>query len=358
MRAAVLREVGQSLSIEEVDTSPLHPREVLVQVAAAGLCHSDLHFIDGEYETDLPAVLGHESAGVVEEVGDQVQYVAPGDHVITCLSVFCGECDHCTRGRPNLCVQRDLVNRASGEPSRLHQRGRTIHQCLNTSSFAEKQLVHERAVVKVRDEMPLDRAALIGCSVTTGLGTVFRTAGVRPGESVVVIGCGGVGLAAVQGARIAGANQIIAVDRVAPKLDLARHVGATDAIDTVDAVAAVLDMTGGVHHAFEAAGTPATAKQGFLMLRPGGTLTIMGLIPGGRVVELPGDRFFAERKVQGSALGSNRFRTDMPQYVDMYLDGRLLLDEMISERIGLEDVNRGFARMGSGEHARSVIMFE
>jgi len=212
MKAAVLHEVNQPLVIEEVRTRKPAAHEVLIRTAVAGLCHSDLHFIEGLYPHPLPAVLGHESAGVVEQVGSEVSYVRPGDHVITCLSVFCGTCENCTGGRPVLCTNT-AVKLPPGVARRLEwDRPEQLHTFLNLSSFAEQMLVHENAVVKIRDDMPLDRAALIGCGVITGFGAATNTARVAPGETVAVIGCGGVGMAAINGAYVAGAARIIAVD--------------------------------------------------------------------------------------------------------------------------------------------------
>ncbi len=361
MKAAVLRAVGLPLTIEDVQLAEPGPFEVLVDVAAAGLCHSDVVFMTGGYPTHLPAVFGHESAGVVAAVGPKVTHVAPGDHVITCLSVFCGRCALCLAGRSNICEDREATARGPDEPPRISKLGKPLHQFLELGSFAEQMLVHENAVVRVTKDIPLDRASLLGCGVATGLGAVFNTAAVRPGETAVVIGCGGVGLSAVQGARIAGAGRVIAVDRVAAKLDLAAGLGATDVIDAAatDPVDAVLALTGGrgVHHAFEAVGLAATAEQAFAMLARGGTATLIGLAPLGARLSLPAHAFMYERRVQGSVMGSNRFRIDVPRYVGMYLDGRLRLDEMVTERFALADINQGFARMRTGEVARNVVVF-
>jgi S-(hydroxymethyl)glutathione dehydrogenase/alcohol dehydrogenase len=314
----------------------------------------------GAYPYPTPTVLGHESAGVVEAVGEGVTYVKPGDHVISCLSVFCGKCVACLSGRPHMCAKEGL-SRAFTGPQRLSMGdGSPCHQFLHLSSFAEHMLVHENALVKIRDDMPLDRAALIGCSVTTGLGAVFRTAAVPAMATVAVIGCGGVGLNVVQGAAIAGASRVIAVDMNETKLKMAEQFGATDMVDASkgDAVAQVQALTGGgVEYAFEAIGLKATAEQAWQMLAPGGTATVVGMIPIGQSVELNGFDFLAEKKIQGSNMGSNRFRFDMPRYVDLYMDGRLKLDELVSARIGLEDVNDGFEQMKKGEIARSVIVF-
>lgn len=363
MRAAVLNSIPGHLDIEEIDIAEPGPREVLIRTAAAGLCHSDLHFMEGNYSFPCPAVLGHESAGVVEAVGSMVHYVQPGDHVITCLSAFCGHCSQCTDGHLSLCENKgtELV-RQVGEPPRLTRGdGETVNQYLHLSSFAERMLVHEHALVKIDPEMPLDTAALIGCGVTTGLGAVFRTARVAPGETVAVIGCGGIGLSAIQGARIAGANRIVAVDTNAAKLELAQQLGATHMVDasTTDPVDAVKGLTGGgVHHSFEAVGMKVTAEQAYEMLRNGGQATVIGMIPIGTKIEIHGVELLYEKTLTGSNMGSNQFRTDMPRYIEMYLDGRLHLDEMVSQRIGLDDINDGFAEMKTGNVARSVIVFD
>jgi S-(hydroxymethyl)glutathione dehydrogenase/alcohol dehydrogenase len=362
MRAAIMRAVGEPLTIEDVDVDRPAEFEVLIDVAAAGLCHSDVHFMTGAYPTRPPAVMGHESAGVVSAVGERVTHVRPGDHVITCLSMFCGTCDECLSGHPNRCSNRAASRRPGDAPPRLSIGGEPLTQLFDLGSYAEQILVAENAVVKVRSDAPLGTAVLLGCGVTTGLGAVFNTAGVRPGETMAVIGCGGIGLGAVQGGRIAGANRIIAIDRVASKLETARQLGATDTVETTsvdDVVAAVKELTaGGVHHAFEAIGLASTAAQAFQMLRRGGTATVLGMIPLGEQVSVHGFDLLMEKRLQGSDMGSNRFRIDIPRYLDMYMDGRLQLDEMVSNRIPIDDINQGFDQMLSGAIARNVITFD
>ena len=360
MKAAVFREINKPMEVEEVAVSKPGPREVLVRTAAAGVCHSDLHFFNGTYPGQLPMVLGHESAGVVEAVGSDVHYVKPGDHVITCLSVFCGHCEFCLTGHLSLC-QEPETRRAPDQEPRISQAGAPMQQFANLGSFTEMMLVHEHAVAKIRDDMPLDRAALIGCGVTTGVGAVIHTAKVEPGATVAVIGCGGVGLSCINGAAIAGASRVIAVDMVASKLELARKFGATDVVNAaeVDAINEVKALTeGGVHYSFEAIGLKATAEQAFGMLRNGGTATVIGMIPPGDMVSLHGPEFLFEKKIQGSMMGSNRFRVDMPRFVDLYLQGKLHLDDLVSSRIRLEDVNDAMAQLETGEIARNVIMFD
>lgn len=362
MKAAIFYGAHQPLEIGEVEIDRPLAREVLVRTVATGVCHSDLHFVDGLYPFEPPAVLGHEAAGIVEEVGDQVTHVVPGDHVVACLSVFCGNCEQCLSGRPNLCRSPERM-RAPGDPPKLKMAGSgaTVNQFANISSFAERMLLHENAIVKIREDVPLDRAALVGCGVLTGVGAALNTAKVKPGSTVAVFGAGGVGLAAIQGARIAGARQIIAVDVVEAKLGLARELGATHIVDASsrDPVEAVRDLTGGgVQYSFEAIGLKTAAEQAFECLAPGGTATIIGMIPFGQKVEFEGRQFLAERKVQGSSMGSNRFRIDIPNYIDFYLQGRLRLDEMITVRRPLEDVNDAFRAMKAGEVARTVLTFD
>lgn len=362
MRAAVLHEIPGRLSIEEVAIDKPGSHEVLIRTAAAGLCHSDLHFLEGTYPHVTPTVLGHESAGVVEAVGSEVSYVSPGDHVITCLSVYCGACEHCLIGRPAVCQNKPATRRPRDAGQRLSTvDGGPMAQFLDLSSFAEQMLVHEHAVVKIDPEMPLDRAALIGCGVTTGIGAVWNTCGVRPGETVAVIGCGGIGLNAIQGAYVAGAARVIAVDLLPSKLELAKTFGATDVVDAGqgDPVAAVKELTGGlgVHYAFEAIGLTATAQQAYGMTRSGGTACVVGLIPVGEHVSVHGIELLGEKRLIGSQMGSNRFRVDMPRIIDLYLQGRINLDDLVSQHIDLEDVNEGFDAMKTGEVARSVIRF-
>jgi S-(hydroxymethyl)glutathione dehydrogenase/alcohol dehydrogenase len=359
MKAAVLREVGHPLQIEDVQIGKPGPHEVLIRTKAAGVCHSDLHFVEGKYPHPLPAVLGHESAGVVEAIGSEVRTVQVGDHVITCLSAFCGHCEHCLTGHMSLCVSPDTKRGPDDEPRITSPKG-PMMQYLNLSSFAEQMLIHEHACVAIRKDMPLDRAALIGCGVMTGVGAVIHTSNVRPGDTVAVIGCGGVGLAAVNGAAMAGAGRIIAIDMSPGKENLARSMGATDfVLATGDVVKEVMEMTkGGVQHSFEAIGLAKTAEQSFNMLRRGGTANIIGMIPVGQTISLMGAAFLGEKRIQGSLMGSNRFPVDMPRLVDAYMAGKLHLDDMVSRRIRLDQVNEAFEEMKTGAVARSVIVFD
>ena len=361
MKAAVMRAIGEPLRIEDIQVDGPGRREALVRTAATGVCHSDLHVVEGSLPTALPTVLGHEPAGVVEAVGAEVRHVAPGDHVIGCLSAFCGACEYCLAGRPNLCEGEATMRRA-GEPPRLSKDGEPIVQFVHLSAFAERMLVHENALVRIRRDVPLDRAALIGCGVTTGLGAVFNTARLPAGRTAAIIGCGGIGLSVVQGCRIAGAARIVAVDTAAWKLDLAARLGATDVIDAAagNPVPAIVEMTsGGVDYAFEAIGTPATVRQAVRMTRKGGTIVMIGVVPAGMSVELPGaDIVLREKRILGCMMGSNRFRTDMPRYIELYRRGQLRLDEMISARLPLDRVNEALEAMRQRAAARSVLVFE
>ena len=360
MRAAVLHAANTAMTIEEVSVTKPKRREVLIRTAFAGLCHSDLHFIEGLYPSPFPCVLGHESAGVVEAVGEDVTYVQPGDHVTTCLSVFCGDCAQCVTGHTNLCENTE-VKLMPGQSRRLSWKGDVVHQMFNLSSFGEQMLVHEHAVVKIDRDIPMDRAALVGCGVVTGVMAVFNAAKVEPGSTVAVIGCGGIGLSAVNGAALAGAERIIAIDTVQSKLEIAREMGATDLINAsnVDPVAAVKDLTGGagVPYSFEAIGSKATAEQSFQMLRPGGLATIIGMIPFGTKIELHGADFLRDRRIQGTSMGGNRFRVDMPRLLSLWKQGRLKLDHLISGHIKLDQINEGFATMKTNTKVRQLINY-
>ena len=362
MQAAVLNRVPGKLDIMEIRTTPIRASEVLVRVSASGLCHSDLHFMEGKLAVALPAVLGHEAAGVVEEVGSEVTLVRAGDHVVSAPSVYCGICEQCLSGRPTLCDDRASLQRPRDDRQRLETlEGRPITQSSNLSAFAEFMLVHENALVKIRDEMPLDRAALLGCGVTTGLGAVFNTAKVEPGTTVAVIGCGGVGLSAVQGARIAGAGRIIAVDLTRSKLDLAMKMGATDTVDAskVEPVKRVRELTGGsgVDYALEAVGLKKTAEQAFSMLKKGGYEILIGMIPMDQEIEVPAHDLLFERRLQATTLGSTSYRLDIPRFVDLYMQRRLNLDDMISKRLRLDEINEGYAAVKNGTVVRDLVVF-
>jgi S-(hydroxymethyl)glutathione dehydrogenase/alcohol dehydrogenase len=361
MKAAVLIAPNQPLAIEQLQISKPGPHEVLIRTAACGLCHSDLHFIEGTYPHPLPAVPGHEAAGIVEAVGSEVRTVKVGDAVVTCLSAFCGHCEYCVTGRMSLCLGAE-TRRAAGSESRLSRPdGSPVNQMLNLSAFAEMMLIHEHACTAIDPEMPLDRASVIGCAVTTGAGTIFNACKLTPGETVAVVGCGGVGLAAINAAKIAGAGRIIAADPIAEKRELAIKLGATDVVDALapDAAAQIQELTkGGVDHAIEAVGRPASGELAVKSLRRGGTATILGMMPLNHSVGLSAMDLLSGKKLQGAIMGMNRFPVDMPRLVNFYMRGLLDLDSIIAERIPLEQINDGFDKMKSGASARSVIVFD
>ncbi len=361
MKAAVLIEAGKPLQIEQVNIANPGPHEVLIRTAACGLCHSDLHFIEGTYPHPLPAIPGHEAAGIVEAVGSEVRTVKVGDAVVTCLSAFCGHCEYCVTGRMSLCLGGETRRKPGEAPRLTRPDGSTMNQMLNLSAYAEMMLVHEHACVAINPEMPLDRASVIGCAVTTGAGTIFNACKVTPGETVAVIGCGGVGLATINAAKIAGAGRIIAADPIPEKRALAMKLGATDAIDAMadDAAAQIQELSkGGVDHAIEAVGRPASGELAVKSLKRGGTATILGMMPLSHQVGLSAMDLLSGKKLQGAIMGGNRFPVDIPRLVDFYMRGLLDLDSIISETIPLERINEGFDQMKRGDAARSVIIFD
>jgi S-(hydroxymethyl)glutathione dehydrogenase/alcohol dehydrogenase len=362
MQAAVFRQPHQPLTIEQVDIDRPRKREVLVRTAATGVCHSDLHLVDGvgRFPIGEPYVLGHEGAGVVEAIGEDVTYVQPGDHVVACLSGFCGNCEQCLAGHPNLCTG-GITLRDKAESPRLTMSGTPVIQGFGIASYADHMLLHENSIVRIDPQIPLDRAALVGCGVLTGVGAALRTAAVRAGQTVAVFGCGGVGLSIIQGARIAGARQVIGVDRFDSKLEMASELGATHTINASreDPVQAIRELTrkAGVDHAFEAVGNPTLVRQAIESLAIRGTATIVGVLPPDATIEFPWMAIRPECRVQTSRMGSNQFRVDIPNYLELYRQGRLHLDEMISARRPLSDINDAFRAMTAGEVARTVLTF-
>src|SRR3984885_9135635 len=357
--AAVFREVHQPLSIETIDIDEPSGREVLVRTVATGVCHSDLHIVDGlsRYNLDTPFVLGHEGSGVVEAVGDDVTAVRRGDHVVACLSGFCGTCPQCLSGHPNVCTGGIV-----GRGDRLSQDGQPFQQFANIASYASHMLLHENSLVRIDPDLPLDRAALVGCGVLTGVGAALRTSGLEAGQTVAVYGCGGVGLSIIQGALIGGARQIIAVDMFESKREMALRVGATHFVNSAedDPVKAVRALTGGAggDHAFEAVGNAKLCRQAIESLAIRGTATIVGVLPPDATIEFPWMAIRPECKVQTSRMGSNRFRIDIPHYLDFYKQGRLDLDAMVTKTGRLADINEAFRAMKAGEVARTVLTFD
>ncbi len=363
MKAAVLETSPGELVIDEISIAKPVAGEVLIQTLASGLCHSDLHVMEGLLPNALPAVLGHEAAGVVQAVGEDVPDLKPGDRVVSCLTMFCGVCAECAAGRTYLCAKRrSLASRSDGSPRLSRGDGEPLHALAGLGGFAEEMLVHHNAVVKVPDDLPLVQGSLLGCGVLTGVGSALRGAKVEPGSTVAVIGCGGIGLNIVQGAQLAGAARIIAVDLHDSKLELAKTFGATDVVSASggDPVVAVKELTkGGVDYAFEAIGLTATAQQAFEMIKPGRTAYLVGVPPIGAQIELHGAMMTLQAKgLQGLFMGMSRFKEDIPMMADLYLQGRLKLDELVAATITLDQVNEGYEVMRKGTEARSVIVFD
>jgi S-(hydroxymethyl)glutathione dehydrogenase / alcohol dehydrogenase len=364
MRAAVLGGPGQPFEVDEVELAPPRSDEVLVRIAASGLCASDLNVLDGKRSlTPFPVVLGHEAAGTVVEVGPDVTRLRPGDPVVLSIVPSCGACPPCRRGRPNFCTTAGTAMSAGSlfdGTSRLTRGGARLNHFLTVSSFAEYAVVPESGAVVIPPEVPLDRAALLSCAVLTGFGAVVNTARVTPGSRVAVFGCGGVGQNVVQGARVAGAARIVAVDVVPEKLEVARRLGATDVIDARrdDPVAAVRELVGGVDYAFEASGRPETVQQAWRSLDAFGELTLVGLMRHGASLTIDADPFVNEQVIRGCYFGSAHLQRDVPALIDRYLAGDLLLEEIIGERIHLDGLDSAFDRLREGVGLRHVLVFD
>lgn len=360
MRAAVVDAPGGGFAIADVELAAPGRREIVVEVAASGLCHSDLSIARHGLGFPMPALLGHEVAGVVAEVGADVTTVSPGDRVVVCMVAGCGLCRECRAGRPYRCERVPTLERTPDEPPRLSRDGQPLMQFMGVGGFAERVLVHENLAIPLPEDVPFDVACLLGCGVVTGAGAAINTAGVRPGDTVAVIGCGGVGLNTIQGAALAGASRVIAVDLHAGKLELARRFGATDTVDASadDPVAAVRDLTGGgVTYAFEVIGLKPTAEQAVRMTRVGGTALLIGVQkPQTRLdLDLFEDVVLPQRRLLGVSMGSTNPHLDIPMFADLYRQGRFELDALVSDRIGLGDIDRAYEQVAQGAVARSVI---
>lgn len=356
----MLYEFESPLVIEEIEVDPPQFGEVKVRMAASGVCHSDLHTVQGIHPFPRPVILGHEGAGIVEEVGMGVQDLDPGDHVILSWLPYCGSCRYCAVGRPALCDNLAWSNAGTmtDGTTRFHRDGRRLlHN--TTSSFSEVTVVPAQTAIKVDPSFDLPSLALLGCAVMTGIGAVLNTAGVRPGESVAVVGCGGVGLSIVQGARIAGATMIVAVDPVPAKRKLAARLGATHAVDPAgcDPVAAVREITsGGVDYAFEALGRLETIEMAIRLSGKGGTAVLVGMAPPDARVGIDAlSLTLEERTIKGCWYGSCRPSADFPRLLDFYRTGALDLASMVTTRCRLEDINEALAALERGEQARTVI---
>jgi S-(hydroxymethyl)glutathione dehydrogenase / alcohol dehydrogenase len=364
-KAAVLFEVGKKLEIRDVELMPPKAGEVLVHMAAAGVCHSDLHVMTGHLYAPLPAVLGHEGAGIVEEVGPGVASVRPGDHVIPLWRLSCGECEYCTGGRPALCPSGTAVRMTGRLPdgtTRFALGDTELKHFAGVSSFSEYSVIPEKALLKIPDDLPLDRAALFGCAVATGVGAVFNAARVRPGTSVAVFGAGGIGLNVIQGAALAGAEKIVAVDLLESKLEYARQFGATHTVNASsgDPVEQIRALTGGrgVDYAFEAIGVPKVMRQAYDTLAKRGMAVLIGVTPMTTEVSIPVmSLVFEERILTGSVYGSSRPRVDIPRLIDLYRARKLKLDELLTRTYPFEQINEAYESLERGEVARSVVTF-
>ncbi|MFQ5933010.1 MAG: Zn-dependent alcohol dehydrogenase [Dehalococcoidia bacterium] len=361
MKAAVLYEYNTPLVVEEIEMDPPKRAEVLVKMGAAGICRSDYHFMKGEAHAPLPIVLGHEGSGTVEEVGEGVTMAKPGDRVVLSFVSNCGHCFFCTTGRPNLCETRaaSWTSQFDGT-SRLRKGDQSIAQFDQMSCFAEATVVPEVACIPIPGSVPLEIAALIGCCVTTGVGAVLLNAQVEPGSTVAVVGCGGVGLNVIMGAQLVNAGRIIAVDVNESKLEFAMKFGATDSVNPShqDTVARVRELTGGrgVDYAFEVFGAGETITMAYGMTRKGGTVVVIGIAPVGDTAPIDAVSIVRDEKVlKGCYYGSSRMRVDIPKMVELYQSGRLNLDDLVTRRYSLDQINEAYEDLDKGEVGRGVI---
>ncbi len=358
-RAAVARQVGEPLTVEEIELADPGPRDVVVRLAASGVCHSDLSVKNGSIPFMFPTVLGHEGAGVVESVGEAVSRVAPGDHVVLTWMPPCRRCYWCLAGQPMLC-ENGLSEALGGEYATLD--GQKLIRGLGTATFAERTLVPEGEAVPIDRSVPLELAALVGCALSTGIGAVWRTAQVRPGTSVAVIGCGGVGLSVIQGARLAGAGLIVAADPVPTKLDMAKALGATVTVDAAgDTVAGVRQATDGrgADTVFEVVGRATTIRAAFAATRRGGTTVLVGAGSPQEQVTFDAMELFVDGKtVTGCVYGSTDPDRDFPALVELVRTGAVDATSLVTQRIALDEVNEAFDAMEAGTVARSVIVFD
>ena len=364
-RAAVLFEVGQKLEIREVDVQDPDPGEVRIQMVAGGICHSDLHVMTGHLNAPLPAILGHEGAGIVADVGTGVTSVRPGDHVIPLWRLSCGECEYCTGGRPALCPAGTEI-RWSGRlldgTTRFKLDGQEIKHFGGVSSFSNYTVIPEKAVLKIPEDLPLEQAALLGCAVITGVGAVVNAAQVKLGRTVAVFGTGGVGINVVQGAVLAGAEKIIAIDLLESRLEHAKKFGATHLVNASagDPVEQIRELTGGkgVDYAFEVVGLPVTMQQAYDSLAKRGVAMVLGVSPTTAKVAVSSlSLVYEERVLTGSLYGSAAPKTEIPRLIDLYRTGSLKLDELLTRSYPIEEINQAYDALKSGETLRSVVTF-
>ncbi|BAH48359.1 Zn-dependent alcohol dehydrogenase [Rhodococcus opacus] len=366
VKAAVFERVGEPIHVEELDLEDPKRGEVLVRLEAAGVCHSDYHVVKGEWESAGPLVLGHEGAGVVEKIGPGVTSVSVGDHVVLSWVPYCGTCAYCMAGKPALCPKVEETayqNVQYDGTSRLSRGDESVPSYLATGAFADRVIVHETGAVPIRKDAPLDRAALVGCAVATGVGAVLNTADVQPGDTVLVFGCGGVGLSVIMGAGLVSAGQIIAVDMSDKALELAKSLGATAIInpsrdDVATTVRGLVDERG-VDWAFEAIGLKPTIEQAYELISPGGTVVVVGQSADGVTIEIdPMVMSDREKSIIGCNYGSSRPAIDFPRLIDLYMQGKLDLDRLVGHTSSINEVNEAFTRMGQGEGGRTVILYD
>jgi S-(hydroxymethyl)glutathione dehydrogenase/alcohol dehydrogenase len=361
VKAAVLYNFGEPLKVESLELRAPSADEVVVKLGASGVCHSDLSVQQAKLPFPPPVVLGHEGAGTVEEVGKDVRHLKPGDHVVLSWVENCGRCHFCVAGHAHLCDAM-MASMMSGGELVFQKDGVQIARMAGVASFAERTVVRGNAAIKISDDIPFDRACLVGCGVMTGVGAAVNTAKVQPGDTVAVFGCGGVGLNVIQGAVLCGASRVIAVDLSPAKLELAKTFGATDVVNGKDGNAPdqIRNLTSGlgVDFAFEVIGVPAVITEAYFSLKRGGKVIVVGVPPMGEMVQIPGQMIALEEKsIVGSLYGSGNMKRDMPRLIELYQRKKLKLDELVSKRIKLEDVNAAFADMEKGAVARSVIVF-
>jgi len=364
MKAAVLYEINTPLKVEDLTLDEPQENEVLIKMVATGVCHSDLHFMKGEMPQATPVVPGHEGAGIVEKVGPGVTTLQPGDHVILMVAFNCGKCRYCYAGRPTLCVENlpiQMMSTLPGGGIRLHKGDQNIHHQFGVACYAEKVVAHERSAIKVREDAPLDVVCSLGCGIGTGLGMSIRTAGIRPGESIAIFGCGGVGLSAVMGAKLSGAGTIIAIDILDNKLQKAKELGADHVINASqveDPPAKVSELSGGgVDYAVECIGNVNVMLQVLGSVCIGGTCIMAGMAPLAATLNLEPWHLLLGKKIMGSTQGDMIPQIDIPRYIDLFMSGKLPIDKLITKTYKLDQINEAFEAMEKGETIKSIIKF-
>jgi len=371
MKAAVLYEVGKPVKVEEVTLDEPQANEVLVKVAATGVCHTDLHFIKGDMPQPLPVVLGHEGAGVVEKVGPGVTTLKPGDHVIMMVAYSCGKCRYCVSGKPAMCAEwlgYHMMGTLPSMTKRLKKDAQELNHFFSQSSFAQYAVVHERTAIKIREDAPLDVVCTMGCGISTGIGSVINTAGLKAGQTIAVFGCGGVGLSAVMAAKLSGAAKLIAVDTNDMKLEKAKELGAEYLINASreDPVQRILGIAGGglsysgggVDYAIECTGNAAVMAQAFGSIHNGGVCVVVGMAPLGAMLSIEPWALNLGRTIKGCVQGDIRAPIDIPRYIDLYMGGKLPIDKLITKRYkGLDRINETIEDFEKGKTVRGVIVF-